>query len=61
VVQETLHDNLDRLERELIIEALENARGNMSKAAKALGITERVMGLRVGKHNLDPKTHRGGP
>jgi len=61
VAPETLHDNLDRLERELIIEALENARGNMSKAAKALGITERVMGLRVRTHNLDPKTHRGGP
>ena len=51
----TLKEALERLERELIMEALKNARGNCAKAARALGITERVMGLRVRKYGIDPK------
>jgi Nif-specific regulatory protein len=54
----TLKDSLDALERELIIEALKNSRGNKAKAARALGITERLMGLRVKKHGIDPKRFR---
>jgi Nif-specific regulatory protein len=49
---------LDNVEREMIIEALKSTRGNMAKAAKALGITERLMGLRVRKHGIDPKRFR---
>jgi Nif-specific regulatory protein len=49
-----LEDTLDRVERELIVEALKTARGNQAKAAKALGITERIMGLRVKKFDIDP-------
>lgn len=49
----TLQDALDNLERELIIEALKATRGNKAKAARALGITERIMGLRVQKHGID--------
>ena len=44
---------LDALEREMLIEALRTARGNMARAARALGVTERVMGLRVKKHDID--------
>jgi len=49
---------LNGLEREMILEALKSARGNMAKAARNLGITERVMGLRVKKHGIDPKRFR---
>ncbi len=58
VVKETLDAALDRLERELIIEALKNTRGNKAKAAESLGITERIMGLRCEKHNIDPRIYK---
>jgi DNA-binding NtrC family response regulator len=47
-------------ERELILDALKNFRGNMTRAAKALGITERIMGLRVKKYGIDPRRFRHG-
>jgi Nif-specific regulatory protein len=54
VQQGTLTETLDNLEREMILEALKSARGNMSKAATDLGITERIMGLRVKRYSIDP-------
>ena len=54
----TLDETLERIERELIIEALRDARGNKSKAAKTLGLTERVMGLRVEKYAIDPRQYK---
>ena len=53
VAAETLGAALARLERELIVEAIKSSRGNRAKAARALGLTERVMGLRVAKHGID--------
>jgi len=50
-----LSDALENLERELILDALKSARGNMAKAARALGITERIMGLRAKKFNIKPR------
>jgi len=50
-----LSETLDAVERGLIIEALEESQGNMARAARSLGITERVMGLRVAKFGIDPK------
>jgi Nif-specific regulatory protein len=47
-----------RLEREVILDALKSSRGNMAKAARALGISERLIGLRVRKHGIDPKRFR---
>jgi Nif-specific regulatory protein len=49
---------LENLEREMILDALKSARGNMAKAARALGISERLMGLRVRKIGVDPKRFR---
>jgi Nif-specific regulatory protein len=49
---------LEALEREMVLDALKSARGNMAKAARALGITERIMGLRVNKYGVDPKRFR---
>ena len=53
-----LQASLERLEREMILDALKSSRGNMAKAARALGISERLMGLRVGKHGIDPRRFR---
>jgi len=44
---------LEAVERTHIAEALEAAGGNRAAAARALGISERLMGLRVGKYGLD--------
>jgi len=54
----TLQAALEGFERELIIEALKSARGNKAKAARALGITERIMGLRVAKYGINPRRFR---
>lgn len=55
----TLPEALDRLERQFITEALRKYRGNMGRAAEALGISERVMGLRMRKFGLDYRAFRG--
>jgi Nif-specific regulatory protein len=46
------------LERELLIDALKNSRGNMAGAARLLRTTERVVAYSVQKHRLRPKTYR---
>ena len=51
----TLQEALDGLERDLILDALKSSRGNKAKAARSLGISERLMGIRVEKHGLEPK------
>ena len=53
-----LQSALDALERELLVEAMKDARGNASKAAVRLGVTERVMGLRLAKHGIDYRRFR---
>jgi Nif-specific regulatory protein len=47
-----LRIQLHALEKELIIDALKMNRGNRAAAARQLGITERIMGLRVEKYGL---------
>lgn len=49
----TLQDALDATERELLVDALKNARGNMAAASRALGVTERIMALRCTRYSLD--------
>jgi Nif-specific regulatory protein len=51
----TLQETLERVEREMIVEALKSCRGNRAKASRMLGVSERIMGLRVEKHGIDPK------
>ncbi len=58
-IRQTLQAALERLEREMIVEALKNCRGNKARAAKELGVTERVMGLRVRYYDIDPRQFRG--
>ena len=54
----TLDSALASLEERLIKDALCDAGGNMAKAAARLGITERIMGLRMKKYDLDFRTFR---
>jgi Nif-specific regulatory protein len=54
----TLDGTLENIERDLILDALKAARGNKAKAARALGISERIMGLRVRKHGINPRRFR---
>ena len=54
----TLQATIDAVEKELILDALKDARGNMAEAARKLGVTERQMGLRVKKYDLSPKKYR---
>jgi Nif-specific regulatory protein len=49
----TLPEVLESVERDMISEELKRTNGNMSKAAKNLGITERIMGLRIATYQLD--------
>jgi Nif-specific regulatory protein len=54
----TLEAALSRLEKELIVEALKIADGNMAAAARRLGITERQIGLRVHHYGINWKLYR---
>jgi Nif-specific regulatory protein len=54
----TLAQAVEDLERELISDALKHARGNGAKAARKLGITERVMGLRIEKYGIEPQKYK---
>lgn len=49
-----MQEVLGRLERQLITEALTSTRGNISKSAKRLEITERMLGTRIEKHGINP-------
>lgn len=49
----TLADAVDALEREMIVDALKETGSNMAEAARRLGLTERKMGLRVKKYDID--------
>ena len=57
-IQGRLSQLLDNYECELILEALKMSRGNRAKAARALGISERLMGLRVLKYGIDYRRFR---
>lgn len=54
----TLQATLENVERDLIYDALKASRGNMAKAARSLGVTERIMGLRVKHYAIDPVRFR---
>jgi len=54
----TLISVLSKVEKELIQDTLKLNRGNMARTAEMLGITERMMGIRVQKHQIDPKKYK---
>jgi Nif-specific regulatory protein len=51
----TLEGILGRVEKQMLLDALVTTKGNLTKAAEVLGITERMMGLRIKKHGISPK------
>ncbi len=57
-IDNTLQQALDNLEKELIMDALKSAKGNLTKAANILGISERIIGLRKRKYSIDPAKFR---
>ncbi|GHV39658.1 hypothetical protein AGMMS49546_12080 [Spirochaetia bacterium] len=54
----TLEAALSRLEKEMIVEALKMADGNMAAAARRLGISERQIGLRVHHYGINWRLYR---
>ncbi|MCW3789687.1 sigma-54 interaction domain-containing protein [Plebeiibacterium sediminum] len=44
---------LERLEKQLIIDGLISSKGNITKAAESLKITERMLGTRIKKYKID--------
>jgi len=54
----TLPEAVEALERNLIEDALKSSWGNKAKAARALGITERLMGIKVDKLGIDYRRYR---
>ncbi|MDR0533104.1 MAG: sigma 54-interacting transcriptional regulator [Verrucomicrobiales bacterium] len=53
-----LESALNAVEFELVVDALKETQGNMAQAARQLGISERIMGLRIKKHRIDPLRYR---
>jgi len=53
-----LKAKLESIEREFILDALKSTSGNMAKASKLLGLTERQMGIRVKKYKIESKRFR---
>jgi len=53
-----LQQKLDAIEQEMIIEALKRTKGNMTKAATQLGLSDRIMGLRMKKFDIDYRKFR---
>jgi Nif-specific regulatory protein len=51
----TLEIIIGRLEQQIIIDALIASKGNSAKAADQLGITERMMGIRIKKYDIDAR------
>ncbi|HEX2966797.1 MAG TPA: sigma 54-interacting transcriptional regulator [Syntrophorhabdaceae bacterium] len=56
-----LKDILASTEKRLIIDELRRSNGNMAKAARALGLTERMIGLRIARFKIDPSHFRNSP
>ncbi|HET9954931.1 MAG TPA: helix-turn-helix domain-containing protein, partial [Polyangiaceae bacterium] len=54
----TLAMAVARLERQMIEEALRDARGNCARAARVLGTTERIVRYKAGKYGIDPGQYR---
>ena len=53
-----LETKLQAVEYEMIIEAMKTHNGNMTEAAKDLGLTRRILGLRMEKQNINYKAFR---
>lgn len=57
-IHTTLDEAVSKLEEEMIRDALKSSKGNKVKAATLLGLTERIMGLRVDKYGIDYRQYK---
>jgi Nif-specific regulatory protein len=57
--RQPLNEVLESVEKELIAKELRWTRGNMTRAAANLGISERVLGLRAEKYQLKKERNKG--
>jgi len=55
----SLTDAVANYEKELIQDALKSARGIRAKAARMLGITERIIAYKIGRYEIDVRRYRG--
>lgn len=55
----TLKDKVKELEKEEIINALRDCNWVMARAAKQLGITERMIGYKIKKYGIQKKEVEG--
>jgi Nif-specific regulatory protein len=53
-VEGSLGAILENVEKQMLIDALNMSKGNLTKAAEQLKLTERIMGLRIKKYKIDP-------
>lgn len=53
-----LEEAVNRYEQEVIIDALKSSNGNISKAARILKTTERIIGYKIRKYRIIPKRYR---
>jgi len=51
----TLDIILNKMEKQIILDALISCKGNSAKASEHLGITERMMGIRIKKYDIDAR------
>ncbi|MEW6442799.1 MAG: sigma 54-interacting transcriptional regulator [bacterium] len=58
VPAQALEEAVANLEREMIIDALKNSRGNMSKAAEMIKLTERKFAYKVKRYGVDYRQYR---
>ena len=54
----SLESKIRAVEHEMIVEALKNSNGNVGEAAKELGLTRRMLGVRMERHGITYKTFR---
>ena len=55
VASNSLTETIANREKELIVDALKKSGGQQRKAAKELGVTERILGYKIGKYGINPK------
>jgi Nif-specific regulatory protein len=54
----TLQSIVEKVEKQLIIDTLTNQRGNVFQSAKELGISNRKLGLRIDKYDIDVSKYK---
>lgn len=55
----SLEDKVRAVEYEMIVEALKNTNGHMGEAAEELGLTRRMLGVRMERYGISYKSFRG--